>query len=256
MGAEKLELSPLLARRELWLLASVAAVDPYHRQRFALLEDRAFRQRTVAAAALLAAENPALVLGPGEVAPEEVSPAALFAAFDADCAGIEATYRQIFGLTAVAPQCPACEIEYEPNADIAYRTQQMADIGGFYNAFGLRASTQAGERLDHIVVEAEFMYVLLAKEAAALEAGNEEAVQVCREARRKFFQEHVGWWLPAYARLLARVAPDGYYRHVARLIGGISALERVSLGLAPFPARIIPKPSALEDDWCFECLGG
>jgi len=246
MDAKKLELSPLLARRELWLLVSVASVDPYYRQRLGLLEDPAFRQRTTQAAALLAAENSTIVLGHGEVAPKEVSPATLFAALDTERATIEATYRQIFGLTAVAQQCPFCEIEYEPNADIAYRSQRMADIAAFYNAFGLQVSTQAGERLDHIVVEAEFLYVLLAKEAAALEVGNKEAAEVCREARRKFFQEHVGWWLPAFSRLLSRVAPPGYYRELAGLTAALSAVERISLKLPPFQARVIPKPSGVE----------
>jgi TorA maturation chaperone TorD len=156
---------------------------------------------------------------------------------------IETTYRQVFGLTAISEQCPPCEIEWEPNTDVFYRCQRLADIGGFYQAFGLQVSTRAGERLDHITAQAEFLYVLLAKEAAAQDAGNQEGVEICRDARRKFFQEHVGWWLPAFAHVLSRVAPIGYYSQLATLIAGVSALERVALGLPPLTRRLARGPA-------------
>jgi len=257
MKTAELELAPLLARRELWLLLSAAFVDPYHRQRFELLRDFVLRQRAVGAAALLAQELPTVELGPGEVAPSQLAPQELFTALDAEEETLEATYRQLFGLTAVSQRCPPCEIEYEPNTDTAYRSHRLADSAGFYRAFGLQLSARAGERLDHITVEAEFLYLLLAKEAAALEGGNQEGAEVCREARRKFFQDHVGWWLPAFSRVLLRVAPPGYYRELALLVAGVSCLERLSLALPPFSARVTPKPSG-EDlhAACFNCPGG
>ena len=256
MRTEEVELAPLLARRELWLLVSAASVDPYHRQRFQILRDSALRERVVGAAALLAQEHPAVELGPAEEAPSRLAPQGLFAALDAERETLEASYHQLFGLTAVSQRCPPCEIEYEPNTDVTYRSHRLADIAGFYRAFGLQVSARGGERLDHITVEAEFLYLLLAKEAAALQRGNQEGAEICREARRKFFQEHVGWWLPAFSRVLLRVAPPGYYRELARFVAGLSALERVSLGLPPFSARAIPKPPGSEAEaGCFECLG-
>ena len=255
MDWQILELVLLLARRQLWLLLSVAYVDPYHRQRFEFLRDPAFRQRTMDAAAVIAQEHSAIELGPGEVDPKDLSPQDLFTALDTQDGTIEATYRQLFGLTAISQQCPPCEIEFEPNADVAYRSQRLADVAGFYQAFGLEVSTHSGERLDHITVEAEFLYVLLAKEAAALSEGNREGAEVCRDARRKFFQEHVGWWLPAFARVLSRAARSGYYHQLALLTAGVSTLERASLELPPFGARLIPKPSSVEAEaTCFECI--
>ncbi|MFQ5737719.1 MAG: molecular chaperone [Acidobacteriota bacterium] len=255
MGSQALELAPLLARRELWRLVSVVYVDPYHRQRFEILNDPAFRQRTLDAAALAAQEHSTIELGLGEVEPKELSPKGLFDAFEAGYGTLETTYRQLFGLTAVSQRCPPCEVEYEPNTEVAYRSQRLADVAAFYQAFGLQVSTRAGERLDHITIEAEFLYVLLAKEAAALQAGKQEGAEVCRDARRKFFQEHVGWWLPAFSRLLSRVAPAGYYQELASLTAGISALERASLGLPPFQARITPKPSGTEAEAaCLDCV--
>ncbi len=255
--SEPLNLAPLLARGELWLLASVASVDPYHRQRFELLADPAFRQQVCGAAALIVQEWSATELGPGEVDPTALSPERLFAAFDAERESLETAYRRVFGLLGISQRCPPCEIEYEPNNDITQRAQKLADVAGFYQAFGLQVSPRGGERLDHVTVEAEFLYCLLIKEAAALRQGNQEGVEVCRDARRKFFEEDLGWWLPAFSRLLSRVAASGFYRQLASLTAATSAAERVCLGLSPFQARVIPKPSnARADAASLECLGG
>lgn len=243
MNPDATDVAPLLAQRELWLLAATAFVDPYHRDRFQVLMDPVFRRHSSDAARLLAEEHPVADLGPGEQDPVGLAPARLFAALDDQYGSLETTYRQLFGLTAVSQQCPPCEVEYEANTDLAYRSQQLADVAAFYNAFGLGVSGRAGERLDHITVEAEFLYLLLAKEAAALERGNQEGAEICREAREKFFAEHVGWWLPAFARVLSHVASPGYYQELASFVSGLSALERVSLGLPPFSAGVIPKPS-------------
>ena len=230
MKSESLELAPLLARRELWLFLSAAYMDPYHRGRFELLRDPVFRQRVAQSASLLAQEAPASALGPGELPPEKLSLQGVFDALDKEWGALEDAYRRLFGLTAISATCPACEIEYEPNEDITYRSQRMADVAGFYQAFGMEISDRAGERLDHISVEAEFLYVLLAKEAAALQRGDPEAAEICQGARRSFFEEHMGQWLPIFSQLLSRNAPIQFYRELAVLTASLSAAERVSLG--------------------------
>lgn len=257
MEADKLELAPLLARRELWRLVSVAFADPYQREQMEILRDPTLRERAIKAALLLAQEQAVAELGLGEEDPRRLVVPDFFAALDIAETTLEETHRQLFGLTAISPCCPPCEIEYEPNPDICYRAQRLADIGGFYRAFGLQVSPRAAERLDHVTIEAEFLYVLLAKEAAALAASHHEGAAVCREARRKFFQEHLGWWLPAFAHLVSRLAPVGYYRELARLTAALSAVERVSLGLPVFRTPVVPKPSgSAAEAGCYECLGG
>ncbi len=254
MGGQAAELVYLLARRELWLLVSVGFVDPYHHKRFELLKDAAFRQRLKDAATLIADEYATVKLGPGEVMWKQFSPEDLFAALDAELVTIETAYRQLFGLTAVSGQCPACEVEFETNTDPAYRSQRLGDVAAFYRAFGLQVSEDAGERIDHITMEAEFLYVLLAKEAAALQNGDAGGVEICRDARMKFFQEHVGWWLPALGRLVSRLSSSPFYRQLAVLTAGLSALERICLGLSSFTTRAMPKSSPLEAEaTCFDC---
>ena len=125
------QLALLAARRELWSLVAIGFVDPFHRERLSLMDDGAFRERCSGAAALLRSEVPEVELGASELAPREVDAAGIFAAWDEDRDGLEEAYRHLFGLTAFSGNCPACEIEYEPNGDVAYRAQRLADVAGF-----------------------------------------------------------------------------------------------------------------------------
>ena len=255
ISSDKQAMVSLLVRRELWLLVSTAFVDPFHREQFGALMDPAFRTRAIAAAAFLRQEYAEADLEPSEVGPEQLAPEALFDALDALDAGpqgIEAAYRQLFGVTGSSELCPPCETEYEPNTELVYRCQRFADVAGFYRAFGVQIAPLAGERMDHITAETEFLYLLLSKQVAALQEGNEEGFEVSKDAHREFFQQHLGWWMPAFTRLLAGTAPPGFYRELAALTAALSALERVSLSLPRFEVPAVPKPS---EDACAECMG-
>lgn len=73
-------------------------------------------------------------------------------------------------------------------------TARLADISGFYNAFGLRAS---GDRPDHVVAELEFASHVLMMEAEAQREGRTEEEAVCSDAMRAFLRDHLGGWLDA-----------------------------------------------------------
>lgn len=252
MAANESDIALLLSGRELWLLVSAGFVDPYHAERLSLLGDPAFRCRAGVAAALLKQECPEIQLGPGESSPQELNPEALFQAFDSDSQNVERAYRGLFGLT-ISQVCPPCGIEYEPNTDVTYRAQQMADIAGFYRAFELEVSGSKGERQDHVTVEAEFLSLLNAKEAAALAVGKSEQAEICRSARKKFFQEHVGWWMPAFTRRLAKTAGSNFYRSLAALTSSLLPMERASLEIPPFTGRVVPNVASEPPG--LECLG-
>jgi len=255
LGDER-HLALLAARRELWSLVAIGFIDPFHRERLALMDDGAFRERCSGAAALLVSEYSKMELGAGELAPSELDPGGLFDAWDELGDGRERAYRHLFGLTAFSRRCPACEIEYEPSPDVAYRAQRLADVAAFYRAFAMQNSPRCAERLDHVTVEAEFLHVLAVKEATAACEQNAEGEAICRKARRSFFFDHVGWWLPAFATRVSQLARWGCYGKLARLTAGISAAERVGLDIEPFAHLAEAAPSAVEaQGTCFECLG-
>jgi putative dimethyl sulfoxide reductase chaperone len=115
-----------------------------------------------------------------------------------------------FGHAARGPN-PTNEIEYgELRADPLFQPHRLADLAAFYRAFGLELTDDASERQDHICVELEFMAVLAAKEAYALEHQIEnETLDILFSAQKQFLREHLGRWVPAFARRLARATGNG-----------------------------------------------
>lgn len=101
-----------------------------------------------------------------------------------------------------------------PGAD---RGPTLAEVGGFYAAFGFQTSAERPELPDHVSVECEFVAALLAKEVYAETQGWAEQAELTRAARRKFVAEHPGQWLPAFAERLTQHGRLGFYPAVARL---------------------------------------
>jgi len=104
-------------------------------------------------------------------------------------------------------------------------TFQMADIAGFYRAFGFEVS---GERPDHLVPELEFLALVLMKEAYARISGDAEGAEVCATARGKFVAEHLGAWLPEFGE---RVRGTEGGEPVARLVQTVLELAQAGYDL-------------------------
>ena len=256
MTATAIDTAPLLAGSELWNLLAIALADPFHGDRLARLADPALRARAVAAARLYADEAADDERGPGERSGRDLDVEPLFRAFDQERDGLEVAYRAVFGLT-VATSCPPCETEFEVNDEVTYRSQRMADVGGFYRAFGLEPDASRGERLDHLTLEAEFYAQVAAREALAREAGDDEASAICADARRSFFKEHLGWWTAPFAALLDQQSASPFYREVAGCCAALVCAERQQLGLPPFSILPQPRPTGDEpDESCDMCHSG
>ena len=118
-------------------------------------------------------------------------------------------YLCAFGHAARGP-CPLNEIEYgDLKADALFQPHRLADLSAFYRAFGLEVGEDAGERQDHLSIEFEFMSVLAAKEAYALEQQLDEELGLSRIAQLRFLREHLGRWLPAFIWRLSKSVVDG-----------------------------------------------
>ncbi len=108
--------------------------------------------------------------------------------------------------------CPIYEVEYDKNRAVA-QGPILADIAGFYRAFGLEIAVN--ERPDHLALELEFMSVLTYKEALALENKLFEQAQICRDAQKKFLEAHLGRWGGIVADTLARASRLEFYKTLA-----------------------------------------
>lgn len=133
----------------------------------------------------------------------------------------EREHARLFSLSAPV-RCPPYETEYHV-AHVFLKTQRLADVAGFYRAFGLHLKEK--DRVDHISAEAEFMSWLYLKEAYALETGQGEKAWTCKEARRKFLEDHLGAWIPAFSAALAAEAVFPFYRSLAGFLARFIELE-------------------------------
>lgn len=136
----------------------------------------------------------------------------------------------------LTPDSPPYETQYGVS-HIFLQSQQLADIAGFYKAFGLRLDEKAHERVDHLAVELEFLAFLSLKEAHALEGQKAAQVDICRDAQRKFLKDHLGRWLPAFGDCIKRKLPEGAYTKVTQALVLFVAWECRRLGVAPSPLR-------------------
>ena len=154
-----------------------------------------------------------------------------------------ATHLTCFGHT-VRGDCPMNEIEYgDIKADPLFQPHRLADLGAFFGAFGLELTPDAAERIDHISIELEFMSVLAAKEAHALEhQSDEDALATLRDAQRKFLREHLGRWTPAFARRLWRMAEGTALGALARLLGEFIKLESIRFNIPAGSEDLLLRP--------------
>jgi putative dimethyl sulfoxide reductase chaperone len=154
-----------------------------------------------------------------------------------------ASYLAAFG-HAARGRCPLNEIEYgDIKADPLFQPHRLADLAAFYHAFGLEVAADAGERQDHICLELEFMCVLAAKEAYALEHQlDTQDLSLCRDAQKQFLREHLGRWTPAFARRLARMAGDSALRALANLTCAFVEAECARYGIAPGSEDLLLRP--------------
>jgi len=144
--------------------------------------------------------------------------------------------------------CPPYELSYCP----AGMEQSLADIAGFYRAFGLQAAPEAHERVDHIGSELEFMAVLCAKEARADRQGLIEQAAICRAARRAFLTDHLGRWAATFAARLRDKARLPFYPALAEMLMALLTREAAELGttLSPVLEGVAEAPTEMEGEPC------
>lgn len=142
---------------------------------------------------------------------------------------IEGEYNRLFRTQLV---CTPHETEYDPMRSVR-KGQELADILGFYSAFGLEPSAKERELPDHIGVELEFMSLLLQKEAYARLNDWKERVEICTDAQVKFLRDHLGIWVFAFCDRLEETSGAAFYRSLARLLGLFMGREIQALGVEP-----------------------
>lgn len=125
-------------------------------------------------------------------------------------------YVQIFG-HVISAECPPYETSYG-ESHVFQQTQGLADIAGFYKAWGIDIASDAHDRLDHISAECEFMSFLLLKLDYFSEKGEKEAEEICLDSSKKFLEEHLGKWTPIFSALVMKKSSGGLYHKAVKLL--------------------------------------
>jgi nitrate reductase assembly molybdenum cofactor insertion protein NarJ len=143
-----------------------------------------------------------------------------------DLPSLQSAHRCSFGL--------AGSLCYETEYGLPHefrQSQELADITGFYRAFGFRVGGTRRERPDHVAVELEFLYALALKQAYAVEAGALEQAEICVDAQARFLQDHLGRWLELFARSLAANGGIEPFLSLACLLVGFVQADCAALGV-------------------------
>ncbi|MBM3881753.1 MAG: hypothetical protein FJ387_18850 [Verrucomicrobia bacterium] len=158
-------------------------------------------------------------------------------------ASFHTAYLAAFG-HAARGRCPLNEIEYgDLKADGLFQPHRLADLAAFYRAFGLEVAGDAGERHDHLGLELEFMCVLAAQEAYALEHRlGTEALTVNADAQRAFLRDHLGRWTPAFTRRLADTVNASALSPLAHFTRLFLESECARCGVPPGSSDLLLRP--------------
>jgi len=127
---------------------------------------------------------------------------------------VQEQFAVLFG-HSVRGQCPPYELEYG-RSEVIQRASDLADLSGFYAAFGMELAGEISERPDHISVESEFMAVLCAKVVCGREQEDAALIETAQGARREFLKSHLGRWIPAFAHRVCENATGGFYDRLAQ----------------------------------------
>jgi putative dimethyl sulfoxide reductase chaperone len=147
--------------------------------------------------------------------------------------------------------CSACETEYA--FDPFAKSRQLADIAGFYRAFGLEVARDRRGAPDFIATELEFVGLLLRKRVFAAAQGWREQVEVTDQAIGSFLTDHLGRWAVVLCIDLRREARDaaGFFAALAELCEAFIAAEIELAGVRPDPVR--PRSQSPADAAPFGC---
>ncbi len=112
---------------------------------------------------------------------------------------LEGEYLHLF-LTKAS--CPLHETAYGDGRSSLGRSTTLADISGFYTAFGFKITEDSPNLPDHLGTELEFYSLLLIKLAYAQQQHWGEPKRITQRALSTFLNEHLGCWTLAFIRTL------------------------------------------------------
>lgn len=122
--------------------------------------------------------------------------------------------------------CPHQESDYVASHTFQ-KADVMADVAGFYRAFGFQVSRMARELPDFLGTELEFLHAVGMKEAFARQQGYHAGASVCRRAQKTFLADHLSVWIGLFRHRVAHRGAGPFYVLLARLVEGFVKAQHV-----------------------------
>lgn len=149
---------------------------------------------------------------------------------------------------------PIYETEYDRRRPFA-KGGELADIAGFYRAFGFRLDGDLGgmEMPDHAGIELEFYALMQMKLVSLIESGDAKGEEIVSDAAMKFLKAHLGRFIGSISRRPG-VEASGFYGAVFAWAADLVARECARLDVVCVPADWV-EGEALKDGE-LECGAG
>ncbi|MDQ1363691.1 MAG: putative dimethyl sulfoxide reductase chaperone [Pseudomonadota bacterium] len=145
---------------------------------------------------------------------------------------------------------PLNETEYGRNRALA-KGNDLADIAGFYRAFGFSLDDDRGykETFDHLAVELEFYALLGIKENYLVEANDVAGIEIVRDARKKFLDSHLGRFIQSICERPGVQDSERYLR-IYRWCAELVRQECQLLGVSPKQVSYLGDQTGSEEMNC------
>lgn len=177
----------------------------------------------------------------------DVGEDALLALTEAYGPAASGDYHRAVGPTGIVRDS---ESDYEVNP-LGGKGPLLADVAGFYLAFGYQDETLVGMSPDHASMEFGFMAWLAFRAAYALHVGDAEAEATCVAASESFAREHVARWTPTlFARLQERAAGTWFERAAGYAAVALQGMEPGRVAAPVEDRRRVALPMLDDSDAC------
>ncbi len=159
-------------------------------------------------------------------------------------------HGRLFGHTARGTVTPY-ETEYGQQG-LFQQPQQLANLTGFYRAFGLKVRQEERERPDHIACQLEFLEFLGQKQVYAMGQGDNSMLEESQRAERLFLKEHLGRFGRAFGYRLSKEDFGGFLGMAGDFLFDFLTLECRRLEIEAGPMTL-PLRSPEEDNVPMAC---
>ena len=109
----------------------------------------------------------------------------------------------------------------------------LQELAGTYRQAAVGLASDAGERLDYIGVQLDFVRLLAEREAAAWEGGDEAEAARQLQSELAFFKSHLANWTGYFIEAALKRAETDFYRGHLQMVRGFIHSETERLASSP-----------------------